>query len=496
MEHKKNRTPAQPPAKQVNTGKTGSADSRRTAREWVRIHGRRLAHLLHDMLAIHRSIGPASFLLTSFALGAALTITTLYSTSYAVTMDGEAVGVVAEQAMVQTAIEEVEAEGEQLLGYDYQVEGELDYDFTLTLKSRLNSQEEIANYFYTKLDSVSDHLKKFEVLLDGESVGVVKDEAALKNLFAAIQSKYVNENTVSADFVEDLQVKKVFVADNVLTMEEMEAALTANSTGETTYTVVKGDTYSGIAHRNDMSLSELMALNPTRSINVLRVGEVINVKEEIPLLSVKTTERQYYEEEIPCPVQTRDNPNMYVGDSKVIVQGDPGLAKVEADVVYVNGYERERTVLSSETVEEPTVTVKEVGTKPKPKTASKGYYKWPIQGRITSYFGGRYIFGSYSYHGGIDIKASYGAAVKAADGGTVTFAGTKGTYGKLVIIKHDNGTQTYYGHNSSLLVRAGEKVYQGQTIAKAGSTGRSTGVHCHFEIRINGKAVNPLNYLP
>ena len=79
--------------------------------------------------------------------------------------------------------------------------------------------------------------------------------------------------------------------------------------------------------------------------------------------------------------------------------------------------------------------------------------------------------------------------------GTVTFAGYKGSYGYLVIIRHDNGTQTYYGHNSKLLVSAGQKVYKGQQIAKAGSTGRSTGTHCHFEVRINGKAVNPLNYL-
>ena len=148
------------------------------------------------------------------------------------------------------------------------------------------------------------------------------------------------------------------------------------------------------------------------------------------------------------------------------------------------------------TLREPTTTVKAVGTKEKPKTASKGTYKWPVSShRINSYFGGRRIFGSYSYHSGLDIHASYGEAVHAADGGTVTFAGYKGSYGNLVIIRHDNGVETYYAHNSSLVVSAGQKVYQGQTIAKAGSTGRSTGVHCHFEVRVRGTAVNPLNYL-
>ena len=281
----------------------------------------------------------------------------------------------------------------------------------------------------------------------------------------------------------------------MMTVEEMHQALTANTTGETTYTVVKGDTYNGIAYANDMSLSDLMALNPQADINRLMIGDVVNVKEVIPTVSVETVEEVTYHEAIACPVETQEDSSMYKGDSKILVQGEEGEALVEATVTYVNGVEKERDIQSSTTLREPTTTIKAVGTKEKPKTASKGYFIWPIKGKINSYFGGRYIFGSYSYHSGLDIKASYGASIKAADGGTVTFAGWKGTYGNLVIITHDNGTQTYYAHNSSLLVSAGEKVYQGQVIAKAGSTGRSTGNHCHFEVRVNGSAVNPFNYL-
>ncbi len=164
-------------------------------------------------------------------------------------------------------------------------------------------------------------------------------------------------------------------------------------------------------------------------------------------------------------------------------------------MTYVNGHERERDILSSTTVRAATEKVVAVGTVPRPSWLPNGYYVWPCYGRITSRFGYRYIFGSYSYHSGIDIAVPYGTSVKAADGGTVTFAGYKGSYGYLVIIDHGNGEQTYYGHNSSLLVSAGDKVYQGQTIAKAGSTGRSTGSHCHFEIRVNGTQVNPSAYL-
>ena len=464
-------------------------------KEWSRIHFRRAAHIAHGALAIHQTVGPISFLGISAALGVALTLTTLYTTSYAVTLDGDPVGVVADQSVVDQAIREVEQEGTSLLGYDYQVEGDLDYKFALTLKTDLTQEDEIEDYFYQQLNQVSDHLKKCEVLVDGQAIGVVKDEDALNDMLEELKAQYVNENTVESEFVENLSIDYVYAEDTVLTTEEMRSALEANSTGETTYTVQKGDTFNAIAYANDMSVSDLKALNPDTDINRLMIGDVLNVKELIPVLSVQTVEHQVYTQSIDCPVETVEDSSMYKGTSKILTQGEPGEAQIEANVTYVNGYEREREILSNTTLREPTTTIKAVGTKEKPKTASTGSFSWPIRGKINSYLGGRYIFGSYSYHSGIDIAASYGAAIKAADGGTVTFAGYKGSYGYLVIIRHDNGTQTYYGHNSKLLVSAGQKVYKGQQIAKAGSTGRSTGTHCHFEVRINGKAVNPLNYL-
>ena len=464
--------------------------------EWSRIHIRRWTHLFHSAAAGTLAVGPISFLVMAGALGAALTLTTLYSTSYAVIVDGREVGVVADQSVVDQAIQTVETRGSQLLGYDYRVNGNIDYNFTLALKSDLSQPQDISNYFYGQLNELSDQLRAYEVVVDGRTIGTVKDETALNGMLEAIKDQFVTEDTTSADFVEDLSVHTVYAVDSLMTVDQVEAALKANTTGETTYTVVKGDTYNGIAYANDMSLSDLMALNPDVSLNRLMVGDVLNVKEVIPTLSVRTTEQVTYTEPIPCPVEEVQDDKMYKGDSKIVTQGEEGEALVSADVVYVNGYERDRTVTNSQTLREPTVTVKAVGTKERPKTASKGTYIWPVRShRINSYFGGRKIFGSYSYHSGLDIHASYGEAVHAADGGTVTFAGHKGSYGNLVIIRHDNGVETYYAHNSSLVVSAGTKVYQGQTIAKAGSTGRSTGVHCHFEVRVRGTAVNPLNYL-
>ena len=116
---------------------------------------------------------------------------------------------------------------------------------------------------------------------------------------------------------------------------------------------------------------------------------------------------------------------------------------------------------------------------------------------ITSPFGYRThpIFGTTIYHAGIDIGVDYGTPIHAADGGTVIAAEWYGGYGNAVIIDHGNGLQSLYGHNSSLTVSVGETVSQGQVIAYAGSTGYSTGPHCHFEVRQNGEAVDPMGYL-
>ena len=118
----------------------------------------------------------------------------------------------------------------------------------------------------------------------------------------------------------------------------------------------------------------------------------------------------------------------------------------------------------------------------------------PVSGTISSRFGARSSIRS-SAHTGLDIATSTGTPVVAAASGTVTFSGWKGSYGYLMVITHSNGVQTYYGHCSKLYYSAGQKVSQGQKIAAVGNTGNSTGPHLHFEIRVNGVAYNPQNYL-
>ncbi|EGS34984.1 MULTISPECIES: M23 family metallopeptidase [unclassified Veillonella] len=123
---------------------------------------------------------------------------------------------------------------------------------------------------------------------------------------------------------------------------------------------------------------------------------------------------------------------------------------------------------------------------------------WPAKGVISSTFGARQdpVYGGGAFHEGLDIANDTGTTIVATAAGTVTYAAYAGGYGNLIEIDHGNGFITKYGHNSALLVQAGMTVKKGQSIALMGSTGKSTGSHVHYEVRVNGVATDPLLFLP
>jgi murein DD-endopeptidase MepM/ murein hydrolase activator NlpD len=103
------------------------------------------------------------------------------------------------------------------------------------------------------------------------------------------------------------------------------------------------------------------------------------------------------------------------------------------------------------------------------------------------------VSGARKFHAGVDIAVAYGREVKSAADGVVSFAGTQGGYGHTVVVDHGGGRQTRYAHLSEPLVRQGDRVAEGQVVGKSGNSGRSTGPHLHFEMLVNGRAVDPLD---
>lgn len=200
-------------------------------------------------------------------------------------------------------------------------------------------------------------------------------------------------------------------------------------------------------------------------------------------------------ESIPFKTVYKNSSSYYEGEKVTSVAGKNGEKSLTYEVTYKDGNESSRLLVSEKEVSPATDKIVLVGTKK--STASTGKYAFPLKSMyVTSNYGGRYLNSKYDYHLGVDLRAAKGTSVYASDGGKVIFSGYMGSYGYLIQIQHDNGDVTYYAHLSSLGVKKGVRVYKGQAIAKSGATGNVTGAHLHFEIRRNGKTVNPLTLLP
>ena len=444
-----------------------------------------------------KKIHPAAFLGAGCGFAAVVLFFSFYTVGTTVTYDGQVVAAVSSRSAAEAACQDLEAQTTSTLGENWSIDAS-----KLTYSTSLLPRQEVVDG-ETFEEDLSDQIglvtQAYCLYVDGELIGATPYEGALEELLQQLKDAATNENTISCEFAEDVEVKYEYVPnDQVMNLGYLAETLYSTKTAEVTYTVVKGDTWSEIAEDHGLTSAELLALNPGYNIDKLQIGEVLTLSASVPYLTMTVQQREYYVDEIPYDIEYTDSAYLYKGDYKVTSAGEYGAADVVANVTYVNGEETQRTILSSVTLKEPVTEQRLQGTKERPTWLPTGTFRWPTSGRITSYFGGRSSPGGIgsTNHKGIDIAGSYGTPIYAADGGTVTYAGWMGGYGYLVQISHGNGYVTYYGHNSSLLVSVGDHVYKGQQIARMGSTGNSTGNHCHFEVRYNGVAKNPLNYLP
>ena len=443
-----------------------------------------------------RKIHPAAFLGAGCAVALAIVLCSSYTFGTTVIYDGEAIATVSSRSAAEDARAKLEQVTASTLGEDYTIDDSLlEYSSGIMARSEVVDEETYEEDLSEEIGLVT---QAYCLYVDGELIGATPYSGALEELLAQLKAASTDENTISCEFAEDVDIRQEYVpTSQVMNLGYLAETLYSTKSAEVTYEVKKGDTWSQIANSHGLTSAELLALNPGYNIDKLQIGEVLTLSASVPYLTMTVVRQERYVEDVMYDIEYTDSAYLYKGDYEVTSKGEYGAADVVANVTYVNGEEVERTVLSSVTLKEPVTEQRLQGTKERPTWLPTGTFRWPTSGRITSYFGGRSSPGGIgsTNHKGIDIAAPKGTPVYASDGGTVTYAGWMSGYGYLVRIDHGNGYVTYYGHNSSLLVSVGQHVYKGQQIARVGSTGNSTGNHCHFEIRYNGVAKNPLNYL-
>ena len=437
------------------------------------------------------------FLGGSCALAGIILFCSFFTIGTTVSYDGQVLGRLASKSEAETVRKDLESITSRTLGETYTIDDSLlQYDSGWMLRQDI---EDKAVYEDQLSDEIGLVTSAYCLYVNDVRIGATPYEGALEELLDQLQKAASDEDTISCEFAEDVEIRQEYVpTSEIMNLGYIAELLYSTKTAEVTYEVKKGDTWSQIAAKNDISSAELLALNPGYNINKLQIGEVLTLSASVPYLTMTVVKQERYLDDVSYNIEYTDSADLYQGDYKVTSKGEYGKADVMAKATYVNGEETERTILSSVTLKEPVTEYRLRGTKVRPTWMPTGSFRWPTSGRISSYFGGRKSPGGIgsTNHKGIDIAVPRGTPIYAADGGTVTYSGWMSGYGYLVQIDHGNGYVTRYGHNSSLTVSVGQHVYKGQQVARAGSTGNSTGNHCHFEVRYNGVAKNPLNYLP
>ncbi|GAA0334761.1 hypothetical protein GCM10008967_26960 [Bacillus carboniphilus] len=437
---------------------------------------------------------------------------------YHVYFGDERIGVVSNKSEIDNWINiEVDKAKEKYKDLDFTIGNQISYVPEQVFRITTEDEEVLE----TLKEKVKIKAEAFAINVDGKTVAYVETADQAKQVLDSIQQNYVTDEEIKqlnankekavqtasvpkltehdqtrildVSFSEKVSVSEGEIAPNqILTVDEALKLLQKGTLEEKKYKVQSGDVLGNIAAQHDLTLSQLLNLNPDLDEGaVLQIGQELNVTVYEPFIDVVVEYEKYREEEIPYETKIVEDDTMYKGEQVVKQNGQTGLKAVTYLIRDVNGTKDSQEVLESDVISEPVEEIIVKGTKVIPSRGT-GDFIWPA--------GGGYISSKMGYrwgkmHKGIDIARPYDRTIKASDNGVVVEAGWDGGYGNKVVINHNNGYKTVYAHLSSISVSVGQTVPKGSKIGVMGSTGNSTGVHLHFEIYQNGKLKNPLDYI-
>ena len=376
---------------------------------------------------------------------------------------------------------------------------DLNADLSLKLISgedKMLTARQLANEILAASDE--ELSEGFGVYIDGNFVGAVKDKDAVQEALDENLLKYPIEGVVKeVTYKNDIEyVKGMFLTGSVLPEKQMIKLLTSSKKKKAVYVAQSDDTSATIAQKFSMDVNELEDMNAGLS-KACRPGRLVNVTETesyLPIKYIREIELISFLDYETIEVETSE---LNLGTRETLVKGERGEKVNNIEITYVDGKEYARRNVGSKITKVPVVEQIGIGTyKARPYSADTklygtGQFAWPVDGGWVSD-----VFISDRNHKGFDIAADMGTDIYAAGDGVVVSAGwNPGGYGYFVMIDHLDGYQTVYAHMSQVYAIVDTQVKRGQLIGAVGSTGDSTGPHCHFEVRYMGVCYDPAQFM-
>jgi len=346
----------------------------------------------------------------------------------------------------------------------------------------------------------------YSIQVNGTDILYLATEEEASQVLEGVISRYQTSGAqiTSQGFLEPVEVvKNETTKPTVLfSVEDGINYIITGTTQPKLYVVKGGDNLWDIAITNGISQNKLEEINPGVDPERLLIGQELNLYETQPFLTVHFTETVTSQERVAYNTNYEETDSLYKGQTQVKAIGSYGSKEIVSEVVKENGVVVASTVLSETVTQEPVTQVTLKGTKAAPvyTASASASGSGSGSGKLSSPVGRIEVSSAYGSRGGgrhlgVDLRNPKGTPITAAADGVVTFAAYSGSYGNLIKISHGGGLETLYSHCDTMSVSTGDTVSRGQVIATVGISGNATGYHLHFEVRLNGVAQNPMNYI-